>query len=959
MSFKARISAIDNFSGTFNKISDSVKKTSKSLEGINPPTGKIEQFTNSFKSIASGVVVGNVVTGALSKITGGLGSMMGELSQSSATWKTFNGVMKNFGKSDEYIASVKNELQDFATQTIYSSSEMASTFAQLEAVGTKNSRSLVKAFGGLAGAAENPKQAMKSLSQQATQMASKPKIAWEDFKIMLEQSPAGMAQVAKEMGMSVGDLTKQIQSKTGVATDDFFAALDKAGNAPQFQKMATQFKTVGEATDGLRETLANKLQPAFDIVSGAIIKGISSISDWIGNLNFTPIKKFYDFVVKYGDIFKPLVAGLGTAIGVFSAITLGVYAYTKAVSLAKLVSELFGKSLFANPLGLLVLAISAVVGALVYFARNTETGRKAMQKLNQVAEKVGSYFKNTLGKALEYVGDKWQELKQKLSDLGFFTTVKDIFETVKGVVSDFVDKMGGLKNIFSIVAGFATKFGIALLGFTGPIGLAISLLVSLFTSWAKTGELNADGFTKIFDDLSQTISNTAGFISDNLPKFLEVGTKILTKIVEGFTKALPKITETATQLINVIVKSITDNLPTLISVAVQILQTLVQSLVTNLPTLVNAAVQIITTLVNGLIKALPTIIDAAIQIIMALANGLIAMLPTIIDGAFQIIMALVQGLIDNLPTIIDSAVQIIMALFTAIIDNLPKIIDSAIQIITTLFQGIIDNLPKIIEAGINLIVAIVSGIIDNLPKIIEAALNLIVALAEALIENLPKIIEAGGRILIALAQGIWKLATKLFQLGIDLIGKLIGGLGNMLGKVGEKAGEIGNSIWEKIKSIDLLQVGKDIIQGLINGIGSMIGGIGKAIGDVAGKITGGIKEKLGIASPSKVMKRMGAFTGQGLQIGIDSMGSKISKSADKMAQLATPSIKPIDVGSAFSSATGNFTSSLSADVQGQLQVSQQPAEINLNLGNRDFNAFVSDISRNQDQSTQLRTSYGF
>lgn len=52
---------------------------------------------------------------------------------------------------------------------------------------------------------------MKTLSEQATQMAAKPKVQWEDFKLMVQQTPAGMAAVAKTMGMSLTDLISKIQ----------------------------------------------------------------------------------------------------------------------------------------------------------------------------------------------------------------------------------------------------------------------------------------------------------------------------------------------------------------------------------------------------------------------------------------------------------------------------------------------------------------------------------------------------------------------------------------------------------------------------------------------------------------------------------------------------------------------------------------------------------------------------
>lgn len=192
------------------------------------------------------VAVGNK---AVSVVTSGLSEIVGGLNESSAAWKTFEGNMSMNDHSKKEIASTRKELQKFAEQTIYSSSDMASTYAQLDAVGTKSTTKLVKGFGGLAAAAENPQQAMKTLSQQATQMAAKPKIQWEDFKLMVEQTPVGIAAVAKTMGRSTQQLIKDVQDGK-VKTEDFFAAIAKTGTNKQFTRLATEYKTVGQANSG-------------------------------------------------------------------------------------------------------------------------------------------------------------------------------------------------------------------------------------------------------------------------------------------------------------------------------------------------------------------------------------------------------------------------------------------------------------------------------------------------------------------------------------------------------------------------------------------------------------------------------------------------------------------------------------------------------------------------------------
>lgn len=272
-----------DFNDAMKRVQDALGKTDDSLkEGSNN--------ASIFGGVLKANLVSSAITGGLNLLKSGIqnvvsaiGSLSGDLSESSKAWQTFetNASTKH---SQSEIQAVKKELQDFATATIYSSSDMASTYSQLDAVGVASAQNLVKAFGGLAAASADPAQAMSTLSQQATQMAAKPKVAWEDFKLMLEQSPAGMAAVASEMGMSVQDLITNIQSGT-VSTTDFFNAVEKAGTSDKFTKMATEYKTVDQAMDGLRETAVNKLQPAFDMFSQVGINAISGISDSLNGIN--------------------------------------------------------------------------------------------------------------------------------------------------------------------------------------------------------------------------------------------------------------------------------------------------------------------------------------------------------------------------------------------------------------------------------------------------------------------------------------------------------------------------------------------------------------------------------------------------------------------------------------------------------------------------------------------------
>ena len=295
-------------------------------------------FTSAFKSamgtvsnlkstLTSGIgfgIMAGIGQKAFGAVTSSIGGMVSELNSSSAAWKTFNGNMSMVGKGADEIASVKKELQEFAEDTIYSASDMASTYAQLSAVGIKSKNKLVKGFGGLAAAAENPKQAMKTLSQQATQMAAKPTVAWADFKLMIEQTPAGISAVAKEMGMTTTDLVQNVQDGK-IATEDFFDAIAKVGTNDAFTKLATEYKTVDQAMDGLTETVSNKLAPSFDVLSGRAIKSLDGIINKIGDLDGDAIAGkltgFLDKASGYWNVLKTEALEVKNAFGdAFSAI---------------------------------------------------------------------------------------------------------------------------------------------------------------------------------------------------------------------------------------------------------------------------------------------------------------------------------------------------------------------------------------------------------------------------------------------------------------------------------------------------------------------------------------------------------------------------------------------------------------------------------------------------------------
>lgn len=367
MSVRAILSAVDRgFSSTM-----------KQAMGI---AGKLDKKTSSFMT---GILQG-AGQQAFYMLSNGCRELVAEIDASNIAWKTFEGNMKILGKSDKQIGKVKNSMQKYAEQTIYSSSDMASTYAQLAAVGVKSADKLVTGFGGLAAAAENPQQAMKTLSQQATQMAGRPTVAWQDFKLMLEQTPAGIAAVAKEMGMTTSELVSKIQAGE-VATDDFFKAIEKVGNSKGFTKLATSYKSAGQAMDGLKETIGNKLTPAYDALSQKAIGGIEGIIDKVSELDGEEIKDKVlagiDKAMPYWEQFKNVLSVTGTVLK-----TVGKFFMEHSNILSKGIPIVLG--LLAAYKGFQI--VNTIIGGVKSFVGSISSlaggiGNKAAENLNKTA----------------------------------------------------------------------------------------------------------------------------------------------------------------------------------------------------------------------------------------------------------------------------------------------------------------------------------------------------------------------------------------------------------------------------------------------------------------------------------------------------------------------------------------------------------------------------------------------
>ncbi len=836
-------------------------------------------FTSAFKSamgtvsnlkstLTSGIgfgIMAGIGQKAFGAVTSSIGGMVSELNSSSAAWKTFNGNMSMVGKGADEIASVKKELQEFAEDTIYSASDMASTYAQLSAVGIKSTNKLVKGFGGLAAAAENPKQAMKTLSQQATQMAAKPTVAWADFKLMIEQTPAGISAVAKEMGMTTTELVQNVQDGK-IATEDFFDAIAKVGTNDAFTKLATEYKTVDQAMDGLTETVSNKLAPSFDVLSGRAIKSLDGIINKIGDLDGDAIAGkltgFLDKASGYWNVLKTEALEVKTAFGdAFSAIGEDLGKITGAFGSTESISSFAG-------------VMDSASGALQTFAGFLEEHSEVIAKvIPQIPKLVVAYKGFKIAKSVAPFVGAFTSAITGLAGAGISAIAGKLFGISKGQREVGVSSKESVKSTMESAKAFMMLgAGVALIsaGFfllsrgakavadSGP--LAVAVLVGMVAAIA--------GLLIVAKMVAPTLSSgAAGFVAFGAAVVLAAaGIAVLTMSAISLANAGPLAIGVMFGLIvaigglMVVAAAVA---PVLTAGAVGLIAFGVAA------ALVGAAVLLASAGLAIVASVLPIVAEYGLQASVAIGALGAAMTVfgagTIAAGVGCTVLAV--GLLAVGVAVLGVTVGVVafgVAMVAACVGILAMA--AALLAVNSSMKSIAKN-AKTAQKSITSMKDSVSIVNDGLDALGNKAKSAVKSIVSAFDNGAGKARNSGQKLGDSAKEGVQNGLQPTQAVATKTVSAVLSSLAS--GASGAYSS------------------GYNIGLGFANGMSATLGYIRSVAAQMAAAADAAVRAKAKIHSPSRVFAGLGAYVGEGFALGIESMSRKVAEATQNIVEIPT------------------------------------------------------------------------
>ena len=422
-----------------------------SLNGVEKQVESKGTNTGSKFGTAWAHAAGDLMSKGISKAMSMISSHIDDAIKRVDTLNNFPRIMTNLGVSasdaEASIKKMSDKLQGLPT-TLDAGAAAVQRFTSKNG-DVKKSTDIFLALNNALLAGGQTTEIQASALEQLSQAYAKGKPDMMEWRTAMVAMPAQLNQVAEAMGLgknAADKLGEQLRSGE-ITMDQFMEKISEMNTkgGKGFQSFEKQAKN---STGGIQTAIA--------VMNSRITQGIAAVIDEIGSENIAKIAEgigntikevgkvlagVINFIVKNWSVIGPIIGVLGTVAGTIIAINTALSAYKAIQTAVNAVTLAFNVILKANPLGLILTAILAVIAALTYFFTQTEVGKQILQGFFD-------FVSTTFGAISEFIGGVWNGITE-----GATAVWQSIQSTFGGVAtwfsSVFRSAWEGVKAVFS------------------------------------------------------------------------------------------------------------------------------------------------------------------------------------------------------------------------------------------------------------------------------------------------------------------------------------------------------------------------------------------------------------------------------------------------------------------------------------------------------------------------------
>lgn len=600
-------------------------------------------------------------------------------------------------------------------------------------------------------------------------------------------------------------------ANTGESWDTLQQSITESGGAAQqmadtqLDNLQGQLTILKSALEGLAISIGELLMP----VIKNIVAGIQSFVDWLNSLD----EGTKQTIVTIGLIVAavgPVLIVIGKVISAVGTILSVVSKIGPVIGAVKTAATGLFTILAANPIGLVVAAVAALIAIFVALWNNCEGFREFWIGL----------WEGIKAAAIAV----WEALSSFFQ--GAWEAIVNLAQTIWGGIGDF------FSGLWEAISSTAQAVWGAISGFLS--GLWSGIVSAAQTIWS--------GITEFFSGLWQGISTTAQTVWNAISTFLSTIWTAISTAAQTIWNGIATFLSTLWTAISTTAQAAWNGIRDFLSGIWEAIKGVFTAALEAIQTVVTGTWKAIKSVVTTAMEALQKAISTAWEAIKTAISTALEAIKTAITTAWEAVKTAVLTVMEAVKTAITAAWEAIKTAVTTVVNVIKDTVTQVWNTIKDTVSGIMDRLKETVVNTWNALKEAVTNVLGGIKEAVTGVFN---GLADGVRTAMTKVLDAVKSGFNFVKDHILGLGKQAVSWGRDLIMGIVNGIKGAIGAVKDAVGNVAStiksflhfSVPDEGPLTDYESWMPDFMAGLARGIEQSRGAVRAAIGSVADDLT--------------------------------------------------------------------------------------------------------------------------